>query len=246
MARRRISAARNRSGHCPKCGSRVFELPAAYVCEKCRRARRRPATSVPGASILQRPIERAADAESCWRRGKTDLLQFVSSRTRRRLRGVPGAAAGRQDRLRVRGRRMPRGQRRARPSAARPRCACSARIPKDKQPVELHAGRYGPVRQARRASTPTLPRHRTRVDAVTLIVEAVGARGLKARHSPGRRPSETTAADRAAKPAQASRGKPRGASETDASVPRERADAALLRSIAEADALRAAAAPRLS
>ncbi len=68
-------------GACPKCGGRVFELPAAYVCERAVG----PAKTCDfrsGRVILQRPIERA-QMQRLLASGKTDLLQFVSARTRR-------------------------------------------------------------------------------------------------------------------------------------------------------------------
>ena len=68
-------------GHCPKCGGRVFELPAAYVCERAVG----PAKTCDfrsGRIILQRPIERV-QMQKLLASGKTDLLAFVSARTRR-------------------------------------------------------------------------------------------------------------------------------------------------------------------
>ena len=91
--------------------------------------------------ILQRPIERE-QMRKLLATGKTDLLQFVSVADAPAVLGVSREAGGRQDRLRIRGEgARPQGARGRR--AAR-RYACSARIRKDKQPVELHAGRYGP------------------------------------------------------------------------------------------------------
>ena len=68
-------------GPCPKCSSRVFELPAAYVCEKAV-GPEKTCDFRSGRTILQRPIERA-QMQKLLATGKTDLLQFVSSRTRR-------------------------------------------------------------------------------------------------------------------------------------------------------------------
>src|SRR4029453_13491479 len=68
-------------GPCPKCGGRVFELPAAYVCERAV-GPTKTCDFRSGRVILQRPIERA-QMHKLLASGKTDLLPFVSARTRR-------------------------------------------------------------------------------------------------------------------------------------------------------------------
>ena len=68
-------------GPCPKCGNRVFETPNAYVCERAV-GEGRTCDFRSGRMILQRPIERA-QMRKLLETGKTDLLQFVSARTRR-------------------------------------------------------------------------------------------------------------------------------------------------------------------
>ena len=70
-------------GPCPKCGSNVFEEPNAYICEKATGPRSaRTCDFRSGRMILQRTVERA-QMEKLLASGKTDLLQFVSARTRR-------------------------------------------------------------------------------------------------------------------------------------------------------------------
>ena len=70
-------------GPCPKCGNNVYEEPNAYICEKSTGPRSaRTCDFRSGRMILQRTIERA-QMEKLLASGKTDLLQFVSSRTRR-------------------------------------------------------------------------------------------------------------------------------------------------------------------
>jgi DNA topoisomerase III len=70
-------------GPCPKCGNNVFEEPSAYICEKATGSRiARTCDFRSGRTILQRTIERA-QMEKLLASGKTDLLQFVSARTRR-------------------------------------------------------------------------------------------------------------------------------------------------------------------
>src|SRR4030095_11967253 len=68
-------------GACPKCGANVYEMPQAYVCEKAV-GPEKTCDFRSGRVILQRPVERA-QMEKLLATGKTDLLQFVSARTRR-------------------------------------------------------------------------------------------------------------------------------------------------------------------
>ncbi len=68
-------------GECPKCKARVFESGQAYVCEKAV-GPDKTCDFRSGRVILQRPIERA-QMQKLLATGKTDLLQFVSARTKR-------------------------------------------------------------------------------------------------------------------------------------------------------------------
>jgi len=128
-------------GPCPKCSSRVFELPAAYVCEKAV-GPEKTCDFRSGRVILQRPIERS-QMQKLLATGKTDLLQFVSSRTRRPFAaflvrqpdGKVGFEFQAKDPSKAGGGRGGRGTAALRVLGAHP---------KDKQPVELHSGRYGP------------------------------------------------------------------------------------------------------
>jgi DNA topoisomerase-3 len=128
-------------GPCPKCSSRVFELPAAYVCEKAV-GPEKTCDFRSGRVILQRPIERS-QMQKLLATGKTDLLQFVSSRTRRPFAaflvrqpdGKVGFEFQAKDPSKAGGARGGRGTVALRVLGAHP---------KDKQPVELHSGRYGP------------------------------------------------------------------------------------------------------
>jgi DNA topoisomerase-3 len=71
-------------GGCPKCGSRVFEQPMIYVCEKSV-GPERSCDFRSGKVILQQPIERA-QMEKLLANGRTDVLRgFVSNRTRRKF-----------------------------------------------------------------------------------------------------------------------------------------------------------------
>jgi DNA topoisomerase-3 len=71
-------------GACPKCGSRVFELPMAYVCERAVG----PSKSCDfrsGRVILQQAVQ-PEQMRKLLSEGRTDLLrEFVSNRTRRKF-----------------------------------------------------------------------------------------------------------------------------------------------------------------
>ena len=68
-------------GPCPKCGSRVFEQPMAYVCEKSL-GPDKSCDFRSGRIILQRPIERE-QMQKLLATGRTDLLhRFVSKKGR--------------------------------------------------------------------------------------------------------------------------------------------------------------------
>ena len=128
-------------GACPKCGGRVFEFGNSYVCEKAV-GPEKTCDFRSGRMILQRPIE-PAQMQKLLASKKTDLLQFVSSRTRRPFSaylvvqkdGKVGFEFEPKDPNKV------RGARGARPSTA---LRVLGAHPKDKRPVELHSGRYGP------------------------------------------------------------------------------------------------------
>jgi DNA topoisomerase-3 len=176
-------------GACPKCGGRVFELPAAYVCERAVG----PAKTCDfrsGRVILQRPIERA-QMQRLLASGKTDLLQFVSARTRRPFSAYlvrqPDGKIGFEFEARQGGKG--RGAKAARGATA---LRVLGPHPKDKKPVEVHSGRYGPyVKHG--AINATLP-DREGVDAVTLG-EAVALLAAKAGKT------KTAKAPKSAKPA---------------------------------------------
>jgi topoisomerase IA-like protein len=113
--------------------------------------------------ILQRPIE-PAQMQKLLTSKKTDLLQFVSSRTRRPFSaylvvqkdGKVGFEFEAKDPSKV------RGARGARPSTA---LRVLGAHPRDKRPVELHSGRYGPYVKHGNVNA-TIP-DRDQVDALT-------------------------------------------------------------------------------
>jgi DNA topoisomerase-3 len=179
-------------GPCPKCGSRVFALPAAYVCEKAVGATR-TCDFRSGRVILQRPVE-TEQMKKLLATGKTDLLQFVSSRTRRPFAAYlvrqPDGKIGFEFQARKDGAGKPlRGGRGA--AALR----VLGKHPRDKQPVELHAGRYGPYVKHGGINA-TLP-DRDQVDALTLD-QAVALLAEKSGKGGSTRRAKTTKVSRPA------------------------------------------------
>jgi len=131
-------SAREPLGKCPKCGGNVYEHGNAYVCEKAV-GPDKTCDFRSGRTILMRAIE-PEQMKKLLADRKTDLLQFVSARTRRPFSAFlvvqPDGKVGFEF--------EPRD-----PSKGRgPRASAALRVlgahPRDKQPVELFAGRYGP------------------------------------------------------------------------------------------------------
>ena len=178
-------------GPCPKCGNRVFETANAYVCERAV-GPDRTCDFRSGRTILQRPIDRA-QMEKLLKSGKTDLLQFVSSRTRRPFSaflvrqkdGSVGFEFEAKD-----------PSRKGRPQRGAAPVRVLGAHPRDKHPVELHAGRYGPYVKHRDVNA-TLP-DKDKMDSLTLA-EAVALVDAKAGR-PTSATSRTTAKERRAKP----------------------------------------------
>jgi DNA topoisomerase-3 len=164
-------------GACPKCGGRVFELPAAYVCERAV-GPNKTCDFRSGRVILQRPIERA-QMQKLLATGKTDLLPFVSARTRRPF----SAYLVRQPDGKIGFEFQPKGDAKS-GGAKASRGTAALRVlgphPKDKRPVELHAGRYGPYVKHGGVNA-TLP-DKDKVESVTLR-EAVALLAAKAGRS---------------------------------------------------------------
>jgi DNA topoisomerase-3 len=186
-------------GPCPKCHSRVFELPRAYVCEKAV-GPEKACDFRSGRVILQRPVE-PAQMRKLLASGKTDLLQFVSARTKRSFSAFlvrqPDGKIGFEFETKdpARG-----GARRARggPSALR----ILGPHPKDKKSIELHAGRYGPYVKHGDVNA-TLPdrdkaESLTLAEAIALLDEkAAKQRGTRATRKARKAPAKTVAEPRA-------------------------------------------------
>ena len=179
-------------GPCPKCGHRVFEAGNVYVCENAVGADRK-CDFRSGRTILQRPIE-PAQMQKLLKTGKTDLLQFVSSRTRRPF----AAFLVRQKDGSVGFEFEPKDpSKKGRPQRGG---LTPVRVlgvhPRDKHPVELHAGRYGPYVKHRDINA-TLP-DKDKMDSVTLA-EAVALVDAKAGR-PAKPAPRTATKQRRAKP----------------------------------------------
>jgi len=156
--------------------------------------------------ILQRPIERT-QMEKLLAAGKTDLLQFVSARTRRPFSaflvrqpdGKVGFEFEARDPSKAGGRRGARGA----PAALR----VLGKHPQDGKPVELFAGRYGPY--VKHGAVNATVRDRERVDALTLdealalLAEKSGKEATPAR---AKRPTRAPRKPPAPKTAEPSRG----------------------------------------
>jgi DNA topoisomerase-3 len=148
-------------GACPKCGHRVFETPNAYVCERAV-GDDRQCDFRSGRTILSRVVDRA-QMTKLLEQGKTDLLQFVSARTRRPFSAYlvkqPDGKVGFEFEAKAPGRRG------ARPARSAPLRVLGTH-PRDRQPIEVHAGRYGPY--VKHGSTNATIPDRNEVDSLTL------------------------------------------------------------------------------
>jgi len=197
-------------GVCPKCASNVFELPNAYVCEKAV-GPDKTCDFRSGRMILQRPIERA-QMEKLLATKKTDLLQFVSARTRRPFSaflvvqkdGKVGFEFEAKDPTKARARG-------GRPTTA---LRVLGAHPRTKAPVELHSGKYGPYVKhgAVNATLPDSEKAETLTleEALELLAAKAGKSGVgktgggktkRATKPPVKKAAKTAAAIPTAKPA---------------------------------------------
>jgi hypothetical protein len=161
----------------------VFETPNAYVCERAI-GEGRTCDFRSGRMILQRPIE-PVQMSKLLETGKTDLLQFISARTRRPFSAFLVKQADGKVGFEFEAKDPAR-------KGARGATAAPLRVlgshPRDRQPIELHSGRYGPyVKHG--ATNATLP-DRDKVDSLTLD-EAIALVDEKAGRSPARTPRRT-------------------------------------------------------
>jgi DNA topoisomerase-3 len=185
-------------GPCPKCGASVFETAQSYVCEKAV-GPGKACDFRSGRVILQRPVERP-QMQKLLATGKTDLLQFVSARTKRGFSAFlvrqPDGKIGFEFEAKEAGKG--KGARGARGTTA---LRVLGAHPKDGKPVELHAGRYGPYVKHGSVNA-TLP-DRDRADALTLdqAVALLEARAEREGGAPAAKKPRKTAAASGARPA---------------------------------------------
>jgi len=203
----------------------VFETTQAYVCEKAV-GPDKTCDFRSGRVILQRPVERA-QMQKLLATGKTDLLQFVSARTKRGFSaflvrqpdGKIGFEFEAKDPSKT-GTRQARGA----PAALR----VLGPHPKDKKPVELHAGRYGPYVKHGDVNA-TLPdrdklESLTLAEALALLEEKVAKQGgpaapTRARKAPAKKKAALPRADSGAA-AEVPKPKPRARKPAAAKAPR--------------------------
>jgi DNA topoisomerase III len=180
-------------GPCPKCGGNVFETPNAYVCERAV-GEDRKCDFRSGRMILSRPIERE-QMQKLLAGGKSDLLQFVSARTKRPF----SAFLVRQPDGKIGFEFEPKGEGRTRPQRGGAALRVLGKHPADGKPVELHAGRYGPYVKHGGVNA-TVP-DKDKLDALTLeeAVSLIAAKGGKA--APTRKIGVPQAATTEASPA---------------------------------------------
>ncbi len=183
-------------GSCPKCSARVFEMPQAYVCEKAV-GPDKSCDFRSGRVILQRPVERA-QMQKLLASGRTDLLQFVSARTRRPFAAFlvrqPDGKIG----FEFEAKQATAGK------GARPRGPVALRVlgshPRDKKPVEVYAGRYGPYVKHGDVNA-TIP-DRDKVDTLTLdeALALLAAKSAQGGGTPRAKPRRATATSKVAEP----------------------------------------------
>jgi DNA topoisomerase III len=169
-------------GKCPKCGSSVYEHGMSYVCEKAV-GPDKTCDFRSGRTILQRAIE-PEQMRKLLESKKTDLLQFVSQRTRRPFSaflvvqkdGKVGFEFEAKDPSKARGMR-------GRAAALRVLGA----HPRTKAPVELHSGRYGPYVKHGNVNA-TLP-DKDQVESITLddALALLAAKSGKSQGAPAAR-----------------------------------------------------------
>jgi DNA topoisomerase-3 len=185
-------------GPCPKCGASVYEGAQSYVCEKAV-GPDKTCDFRSGRVILQRPVERE-QMQKLLATGKTDLLQFVSARTRRGFSAFlvrqPDGKVGFEFEAKEGGKGKG-----ARPGQAATALRVLGVHPGDGKPVELHAGRYGPyVKHG--AVNATLP-DSERADALTLdeALALLDEKAGRAAPAAAKKPRKTAATKAPAKKA---------------------------------------------
>ena len=160
-------------GACPKCSANVYELPNSYVCERAVGPDRQ-CDFRSGRMILSRPIERE-QMQKLLATGKSDLMQFVSARTKRPF----AAFLVRQPDGKVGFEFEAKGEGRTRPQRGAAPLRVVGNHPADGRPVELYAGRYGPY--VKHGGVNATVSQQGKLDSLTLdeAIELLAAKGGK-------------------------------------------------------------------
>ena len=152
-------------GPCPKCQSRVFELPNSYTCEKAV-GNARTCDFRSGRIILKRPVTRE-EMSTLLNTGKSPLLEkFISKKGRpfnAYLARQPDGKIGFEFEQRAPG---AAGKRGAAASASAGALKILGKHPDDGQVVSVYSGRYGPY--VKHGTTNATIRGDTAVEAITL------------------------------------------------------------------------------
>ena len=196
-------------GECPKCKSRVFEMPNAYSCEKAVGSAK-TCDFRSGRVILKRPIEREQMVKLLTE-GKTDLLtNFISKKGRPFSAYLVRQPDGKTS-FEFEAREPKAGGKGSRAAASGPAGAMRilGKHPTDDQVISVYSGRYGPY--VKHGTTNATIPDKDKADSITLdeaialIEEKSG--GVVAKKAP-KRASKATAKT-AAKPLAAKVTKPK-------------------------------------
>ena len=171
-------------GACPKCNSRVFELPNTYSCEKAVGSEK-TCDFRSGRVILKRTIEREQMVKLL-ETGKTDLIdKFISKKGRpfsAYLVRQPDGKIG----FEFEAREPKAGAKGSRAVAAKPAAALRilGKHPEDDQVISVYSGRYGPY--VKHGSTNATIPDKDNADSITLdealsLIEEKGG-GIKPKY----------------------------------------------------------------
>ncbi len=187
-------------GTCPKCASRVFEHGNVYVCEKAI-GTEKTCDFRSGRTILQKAIE-PEQMQKLLATKKTDLLTFVSSRTRRPFSAFLAVQKDGNIGFEFEPKDPTKARRGARPATA---LRVLGAHPKTKAPVELHSGRYGPyVKHGTVNATLADPEQAdtlTLADALALLAAKTGKPAPRTARAAPRTAAKTPARTAAKSPA---------------------------------------------
>jgi DNA topoisomerase-3 len=176
-------------GPCPKCGSRVFETPNAYTCEKAVGATR-TCDFRSGRIILKRPIARE-EMMKLLADGKTPLLdKFISKKGRPFAAYLVRQPDGKigfefEQREPKDGAKGAKSRAAASPGALR----VLGKHPDDGEVISVYSGRYGPY--VKHGTVNATIRDKESIESITLE-EALALLAEKEGTSPAKKPTKTS------------------------------------------------------